>query len=101
MEEQLLGSCMRLILIDGLTANNISKFNTKVEALMESDMQFTEVVLDLVNIRNIDSMGVTFVIGLYKKMENQGKAFSVSGASDDIVSLFKLMKLDQFFEMNL
>lgn len=101
MEEQLLGSCMRLILIDGLTANNISKFNAKLDALMESDVQFTEVVLDLVNIRNIDSMGVTFVIGLYKKMETQGKAFSVSGASEDIVSLFKLMKLDQFFEMNL
>lgn len=101
MEEQLLGSCMRLILIDGLTANNISKFNSKVDELMDSDLQFTEVVLDLVNIRNIDSMGVTFVISLYKKMEGQGKVFSVSGASDDIVSLFKLMKLDQFFEMNL
>jgi len=98
MEEQLLGGCLRLILIDGLTANNVTKFNAKIDALLNSDLVFEDLVIDLVNIKNIDSVGVTFVIGLYKRAESIKKGFSVSGASDDILSLFRLMKLDQFFE---
>ena len=100
MEEQQLGDCMRLILVDGLTANNVDKFNLKIEDLFKSEMPFEEIVLDLVNIKNIDSVGVTFVISLYRRTEGIHKRFSISGASDDILSLFKLMKLDQFFEMN-
>ncbi|MDH8678247.1 STAS domain-containing protein [Fusibacter bizertensis] len=99
MEEQLLGSCLRLILVDGLTANNVSKFNDKLEAIFSSDISFSEIVLDLASTKNIDSVGVTFVIGLYKKAEDFDKKFSVSGASEDILSLFKLMKLDQFFDI--
>lgn len=100
MEEQQLGDCMRLILIDGLTANNVEKFNQKIDDLFKSEMLFEEIVLDLVNIKNIDSVGVTFVISLYRRTESVHKKFSISGASDDILSLFKLMKLDQFFDMN-
>ncbi len=100
MEEQQLGDCMRLILINGLTANNVEKFNLKIDDLFKSEMPFEEIVLDLVNIKNIDSVGLTFVISLYKRTESNQKRFSISGASDDILSLFKLMKLDQFFEMN-
>ena len=100
MEEQQLGACMRLILIDGLKANNVEKFNLKIDELFNTDMNFEEIVLDLVNIKNIDSVGVTFVISLYRRTEGVQKRFSISGASDDILSLFKLMKLDQFFEMN-
>lgn len=99
MEEQQLGDCMRLILIDGLTANNVAKFNLKIDDLFRSEMNFSEIVLDLGNIKNIDSLGVTFVIGLYKRTESVYKKFGISGASSDILSLFKLMKLDQFFEM--
>lgn len=99
MEEQLLGSCMRLILVDGLTANNVQKFNEVIERTILPDAAFEDVVLDLANIKNIDSVGVTFVIGLYKKTIAMNKSFSVSGASEDILSLFRLMKLDHFFEM--
>lgn len=100
MEEELLGSCMRLIVIDGLTANNVARFNLKIEDLFRLEAKFEEIVLDLTSVKNIDSVGVTFVISLYKRTESNSKKFSISGASDDILSLFKLMKLDHFFEMN-
>jgi len=99
MEEQLLGNCMRLILIDGLTANNVSKFNGKIDSIFQQNLEFNDVILDLSNIKNIDSVGVTFVISLYKRFETANKNFSLSGASEDILNLFKLMKLDQFFDM--
>ena len=99
MEAQLLGDCMRLIFVEGLTANHVSKYNQKVDELLKNQPEYAEVILDLSNIRNIDSVGVTFVISLYKRFESIGINFSVSGASDDIMNLFKLMKLDQFFDM--
>lgn len=99
MEEQLLGNCMRLILVDGLTANNVHKFNEVIEKTVVEEALFEVVVLDLANIKNIDSVGVTFVISLYKRVIGINKQFSISGASEDILSLFRLMKLDHFFEM--
>ncbi len=100
MEEQLLGNCMRLIITEGLTANRVSDYTQKTEAMFDSDSKFESIVLDLSSTKNIDSVGVTFVISLYKASEEHNKAFSVSGASEDIMSLFRLMKLDQFFELN-
>jgi anti-sigma B factor antagonist len=100
MEEQLLGNCMRLMVMENLTANHIHSHKDKVEELLNSDLRFNEVVLDLSRVMNIDSVGVTFVIGLYKRIDGLTKKFTVAGASEDIIRLFKLMKLDEFFDIN-
>ncbi len=84
---------------EGLTANVVQQLNKDVNAYFEESEGFKTLVLNLNNTENIDSVGVTFVIGLYKKMKSDKKLFRVTGASDDVQSLFKLMKLDQFFEM--
>lgn len=99
MEKIIMDDSIKLTLTEGLTANNVPKFNESLKALIKPNEAFKALILDLGQIDNIDSVGVTFVISLFKKMKNDDKAFKVSGASDDIISLFKLMKLDQFFEM--
>ena len=91
---------MRLMVMDNLTANHIQTHKDKLDEILSSDMQFGEVVLDLSRVKNIDSVGVTFVIGLYKRIDALPKTFKVAGASDDIIRLFKLMKLDEFFDIN-
>ncbi|HAS73146.1 MAG TPA: hypothetical protein DCS67_03280 [Clostridiales bacterium UBA8960] len=100
MEDQLLGSRLWLSLKESLTANHVGAYNIKVDQIFNSDLGFTDIVLDLKHVLNIDSVGVTFVIGLFKRTEASGRSFSVSNASSDILSLFRLMKLDQFFKMN-
>ena len=99
MEKIIIEDSIKITLTEGLTANNVPKFNESLKELLKPDEAFKALILDLSQIDNIDSVGVTFVIGLFKKMKNNEIAFKVSGASDDIISLFKLMKLDQFFEM--
>lgn len=99
MERKMYGETVKITLSKSLTANNIPAFNESLGSLMPDKNEFNEFILDLTNIDNIDSVGVTFVIGLFKKVKGLEKQFKVSGASDDIQSLFKLMKLDQFFEM--
>ncbi|MGX8794945.1 STAS domain-containing protein [Fusibacter sp. JL298sf-3] len=99
MKSEWNGTSMRVILTEGLTANNVPKFNNEIDSMLSVGDSYDEVVLDLDHTENVDSVGVTFVIGLYKRLKNSEKHFKVAGASDDIQSLFKLMKLDQFFPM--
>ena len=86
-----------------LIAPNISEFKSKIMEFLEEDEEsedIDEVVINLSEINNIDSMGVTFVVGLYKSVVKDGKNFRIEGCSDDIKQLFKLMKLDEFFDID-
>lgn len=84
----------------GLISANIAEYNAHVIQLMDRNRSFEELELDLSDNENIDSFGVSFVIALYKSCLNEGKQFRVSNSSDDIVQLFRLMKLDEFFDMD-
>ncbi len=88
-----------LVLERDLTANNVEFFKREVDEHLKNEADLVELVLDLSATKNIDSVGITFVIGQYKKMQREGCLFRISGASNDVKSLFKLMKLDQFFEL--
>lgn len=83
----------------GLTANVVSEYKMKINELIPESDEYMEVNVDLNLTDNIDSVGVTFVISMYKRVKSLGKIFKVIGANDDVISLFKLMKLDQFFEI--
>lgn len=99
MKSELNGKTVRFVISEGLTANNVGKFNIEIDSILTRAKGFEELVLDLDHTENVDSVGVTFVISLYKRVKGEDKAFKVSGATEDIQSLFKLMKLDQFFPL--
>jgi anti-anti-sigma factor len=95
------GPVMTLTLKEDLIAPNVKTFETQVaNYLIEMDsISLDELVLDLSNCENIDSIGVTFVVSLYKNVIREGKNFRVSGSNSDIRQLFKLMKLDEFIDL--
>ncbi len=57
----------------------------------------TPVVLVLTATKQIDSLGITLVLGLFKSCQNKKLAFSVEGASPDLMRVFKLFNLHKFF----
>lgn len=83
-----------------LISANVIRYHQDVAELLERESFFEDIELDLSETENIDSFGVSFIISLYKSCLNEGKQFKVSGSSDDIIHLFKLMKLDEFFELD-
>lgn len=99
MEKITQGDSVVLKLQEDLIASNVKQFNLSVMELLEEDEDYDELVLDLDKIENIDSVGVTFVVSLYKTANNEGRQFRVVNSNDDIIQLFKLMKLDEFFDM--
>ena len=78
MEKQIENRNVIYTLSEGLTANKISEYSQYLDQTLP---------------------GVTFIISIYKKMKVLGKKFSISGATEEVQGLFKLMKLNQFFEM--
>ncbi len=94
-------SIMTLTLKEDLIAPNVKGFEAQMaEYMTELDSSSVEeLVLDLSNCENIDSVGVTFVVSLYKNVIREGKNFRVSGSNSDIRQLFKLMKLDEFIDL--
>lgn len=90
---------MNLVMENDLIASNVKVLNMKLMEYIDEFEEVAEIILDMGTVSNIDSVGVTFVINLYKSVTREGKSFRVKHCSDDIKQLFKLMKLEDFFDL--
>ena len=89
---------MTIFLEKDLVAPNVPGFNDNIKTYSKDISALSQVVLSLETVNNIDSIGVTFVIGLYKKVTKLGVGFKIHDASANVKQLFKLMKLDDLLE---
>lgn len=80
-----------------LIASNVRGIMEEAKVLINQPGDFFEIVVDIGIVRVMDSMGISFLVGLYKTASSNGKSFVVVGANDDMKKLFKLMKLDEVF----
>ena len=87
---------MTIYLEDDLVAPNVPGFNDSVTSYCDEMKDLQGVILSLASVKNIDSIGVTFVISLYKRVMKLNVAFRIHDASDNVKQLFKLMKLDDW-----
>ncbi|MDM8534378.1 STAS domain-containing protein [Clostridiaceae bacterium HSG29] len=97
MRKNIENNLMTFIIESDLIAPNVKKMKVVLNEALNEVGEIDEVVIDLNGIENIDSVGVSFVVGLYKNISNEGLEFRIINASSDIVQLFKLMRLDEFF----
>jgi anti-sigma B factor antagonist len=58
-----------------------------------------KVLLNLSNIKFIDSTGIGVLISALKTARQTGNAFSLCSIQKDVLSLLKLMKLDNVFDI--
>jgi len=100
MKKALNDSVLTLTLQEDLIATNVKGFKSNIDKYLHDEMgNIDEVIMDLSACENIDSVGVTFVVGVYKQVTNDAMGFRIKGSSEEIKQLFKLMKLDEFFDM--
>ena len=58
-----------------------------------------KVVVDLASLDLIDSSGVAALVKLYKGIRNAGGEISISGARDQPLAIFKLLRMDKVFNL--
>lgn len=84
-----------------LVASQLQEYVMNPVDFFDHPEEYNDVVLDISIVNNIDSTGITFIVGLYKASIKKGKKFQVKGMPLDIYHVFKLIKLDEAFEIEL
>ncbi|MBA3392948.1 MAG: STAS domain-containing protein [Deltaproteobacteria bacterium] len=59
----------------------------------------SKVVVDLGSLDLIDSSGVAALVKLYKGVRGMGGAVSITGARDQPLAIFKLLRMDKVFNL--
>ncbi len=89
------GEVLRLTPRTDLVASTVEGHRSSLMKAIEEGSE--SVVLDLSSVDQIDSLGITLVLGLFKSCQKSGAAFSIEGVKPDILRVFKLFNLTKFF----
>lgn len=71
----------------------------KAELTEKVSVEGSEVVLNLSNVKFIDSTGIGVLISALKTARQNNSSFRLSEIQADVLSLLKLMKLDKVFDI--
>ncbi|HEY9061065.1 MAG TPA: STAS domain-containing protein [Pseudobacteroides sp.] len=99
MDVVLDGKTMVLKVKTKLVAVNIKNMIEFTKSVLDEADDYEDIIIDLSASENIDSMGITFLIGLYKTGDNKGKKVMLRGVSPAMLNLFKIMRLEEIFEI--
>src|SRR5262245_54894100 len=78
--------------LDALTAPEL---RPTLEALVAEQRRM--VIVDLAELRLVDSSGVGAIVALYKRIRAQGGQVKVVGLRDQPLAIFRLLRLDRVF----
>lgn len=80
-----------------LVASSVENLRTgMVKALKDAKGQ---VVLDLTGTQQIDSLGITLILGLFKDCQKESLTFSIKNVNRDLMRVFRLFNLGKFFSI--
>ncbi len=82
---------------DRLTAATAEEVKVELTKVVSESKE--KVVLNLSNIKFIDSTGIGVIISALKTARQNNNSFYLCCVQDDVMSLLKLMKLDKVFDM--
>ncbi len=80
-----------------LDINSASAVGERIDQLVAS--RPTHVTVDLSGLDLIDSSGVAALVKLYKGVRSVGGTFTVAGARDQPLAIFKLLRMDKVFNL--
>lgn len=87
----------RLIIRGSLDINNASVLAEEIDRILASKP--SKVAVDLAALDLIDSSGVGALVKLYKGVRGIGGEVSISGARDQPLAIFKLLRMDKVFNL--
>lgn len=86
-----------IVLDEKLVASQIMTDISKLKDILEREGDHKDVIVNMERVKYIDSMGITFLIGMYKQLSIKEKSLKLINVSSEIRSLFSIMKLDTVF----
>ena len=83
-----------------LITPNIKDLVETMQKGLNEETAFNTVVIDFTVSNSIDSMGITFLVGVYKTYKEKGMTVELKGVTPAMLNLFKIMRLDKIFEID-
>lgn len=85
-----------IVTIEGsLDIYTAPSFKKDIHALIDGGIE--SLVMDMVNIRLLDSSGIALLANLHKKLKSEGGKLYLMNVNNDIIVILKLSSLDKFF----
>ena len=81
--------------LDALSAPELRPTISKI-----AEEKHPTIEVDLSDLELIDSSGVGAILALYKHCKKLGSKMKVTGAKDQPLAIFKLLRMDKVFQMS-
>ena len=88
---------VRLSVKGSLDINSASQLAEEIDRIISKKP--AKVVCDLSGLDLIDSSGVAALVKLYKGVRGAGGAVAITGARDQPLAIFKLLRMDKVFNL--
>ncbi len=82
---------------DGIVAASLPELRLKMREMVEAGVR--ELVLDLTDVRMVDSSGIGLLISAFNSLRKMGGNFAVIHATPEILELFRSMRMHQHFSV--
>lgn len=82
---------------DRVTVANVADLKTTLISTLNGGA--SKVVLDLAEVKFMDSTGISVLISGLKASRERSNRFVIANIQRDVLKLFELMKLDKIFEI--
>lgn len=83
---------------DSIVAASLAELRLKMRGAVEEGVR--ELVLDLTDVRMVDSSGIGLLISAYNSLRKVGGHLAVIHASAEILDLFRTMRMHQHFSVS-
>lgn len=80
-----------------LVASQLATIRARIKSLVDQGASSLEI--DMAKVRMVDSMGIGLLVAAHNSLSRRGGALRIKNLSDDLVKLFKSMRLDQRFQL--
>lgn len=86
---------LNISIIGAVDNENAEELKNKFQELMSKD--FSEAIFDFTYVPFITSSGIGKLLIFYKNAVSKGKKMRIKGINENLLELFKSIKLDQLF----
>jgi anti-anti-sigma factor len=83
---------------DTIVAATIPELRLKMRGILDEGIR--DLVIDLAGVRMVDSSGLGLLISAHNSLRKVGGQFAVIHASEDLLELFRSMRMHQHFSVS-
>ncbi len=84
---------------DEIVASKIPEMRGLLASYLDSNQDWNELIFDCHGVNTLDSIGVNFIVGAYKKAQSSDRVFKILGCNEPVQKVLSLFKLDEKFEI--